>query len=652
MKDSQKGGRFMAALSLFKPKEQLSTIHQELVSSNFLGAKKLTKLEAFLYMQGIYSLREVTLSTVRTFYLWIMNQDELSDTQKKTYSSALETATRCYYETLETELLAECKLVDMAPHFVNKNFFFLSINHIHHLDEITACLRIEYASYLQLIGITHYHEFLRNFDSLKLFALSQDTNAIRKKEFTYANEIFYIGYHPDYQIASLYLYTQKRGPLFFDFSIDAPIVLKKQIFTCMKYFTEEFENKDNHYRIQHFIQPLWNFYNFCIKNEFTDIAKFTSRDEESYHQYLLEIGKSYLASEQHILGVIRKYLFLSAPNINWDSNVWYFEKFNFKSGRVNEANPVEALYFDDIKLLENAKLLMDYMKYLIRLSPRYSVKSIYDTYKRIKEFLYFLDENDSLLKEIDALSIERFINEYHKRGNKASSVNGQLGAMKTFIEFLTSKNLIHPIIFPFEKYRVQEVIQHNHISVSEDYVDEILSAIGTFPEELRLMVLNLWCVGLRANEVCTIKANSYTFDGTDAWFLVYQAKAKREKRVPIPMELYKMMRDYITRNHIEKDDFVFRAPRVGGPYRVGTFTKQVRERLAEYGLPFRSHSFRHTVATDLYGENTSIQTIREYLGHSNVNMTKQYIDHLPNEIDKKNTEFFHSKEAINPWEKI
>lgn len=31
----------------------------------------------------------------------------------------------------------------------------------------------------------------------------------------------------------------------------------------------------------------------------------------------------------------------------------------------------------------------------------------------------------------------------------------------------------------------------------------------------RLIYLNLWCVGLRVSEVCSLKGNAYSFDGTD-----------------------------------------------------------------------------------------------------------------------------------------
>ena len=42
----------------------------------------------------------------------------------------------------------------------------------------------------------------------------------------------------------------------------------------------------------------------------------------------------------------------------------------------------------------------------------------------------------------------------------------------------------------------------------------------------------------------------------------------------------------------------------------------------------------------LYDNRVSIQTIRDYLGHNNENMTKQYIDYVPKRIEQANTDYF------------
>ena len=642
----------MTALLLLKQLNTPNTLQDDLSYSEFLGARKNVKLKSFLEKQGITSLEEVDQSTCIAYVFHIFNDTALTDTQKRTYASAIETAIRCYYEAKQTSIILECDSLQINKNIRSKIVFFLSIHHINHICEITPVLRQEFVFYLDSVGYIKTQEMIRALDLAKLSSIKADSNLLRKKEFTYKNELMYLGYHPNYEVAKKFLYTQRREPLFFDFSLDVPEILKKQIFETLKYIVEEFNDRDNRYRIQHYILPLWNLYNFCMKYEIADMTQFTSKEEENFRSYLSNISAHQLLSDKHIVGMVRKYLFLNAPTINWNANVWYFERFTFTAGRMNEARPIEALYFDSFDITDNVALLKDYMKYLIGLSPRYSIQSVYIAYYDTKELLKHLDRENIHLKDIKAEQLDAYINEYYLRENIPSTVNKVLGSLSKFFDYLLLKGLIHPILFPFETYWMQEVNHHHDLSVDDAYIDNIISILQDFPEQLRLMFLNLWCIGLRANEVCTIKGNAYSFDGTDAWFLVYQAKAKREKRVPIPMELYNLMTEYIRMNHIGKDDFVFQAPKSKGPYRVGTFTKQMSSLLKTHGIDFRSHAFRHTMATDLYTDGAPLQTIREYLGHSNVNMTKQYIDHLPNLLDTKSMEFFSSQVNNHPWDNL
>lgn len=53
-----------------------------------------------------------------------------------------------------------------------------------------------------------------------------------------------------------------------------------------------------------------------------------------------------------------------------------------------------------------------------------------------------------------------------------------------------------------------------------------------------------------------------------------------------------------------------------------------------------------TLASSFYDEGVSIQTIRDYLGHNNENMTKQYIDYMPKRIEQANKEYFNQAENL------
>ena len=55
---------------------------------------------------------------------------------------------------------------------------------------------------------------------------------------------------------------------------------------------------------------------------------------------------------------------------------------------------------------------------------------------------------------------------------------------------------------------------------------------------------------------------------------------------------------------------------------------------------FKTHDYRHTLATRFYDDGVSIQTIRDYLGHFSEEMTKQYVDFMPKRIAKASDAYF------------
>ena len=158
------------------------------------------------------------------------------------------------------------------------------------------------------------------------------------------------------------------------------------------------------------------------------------------------------------------------------------------------------------------------------------------------------------------------------------------------------------------------------------------------------MYLHLWGFGLRISEVCTLKGDAYYIQGKDTWIQVYQTKMRTYKRIPIPAALYKLMRVYLKKHHIKAGDYVFQNTK-GGPYRSGTFRKKMLNLCESNNIQngeyiFRSHDYRHTIASCFYDSGVSLQSIRDYLGHECEEMTEQYIDYMPRKIEKANEEYF------------
>ena len=98
----------------------------------------------------------------------------------------------------------------------------------------------------------------------------------------------------------------------------------------------------------------------------------------------------------------------------------------------------------------------------------------------------------------------------------------------------------------------------------------------------------------------------------------------------------------------EKEAYIFRN-RKGGAFSKSTFMGQMKKYCSQIGIQngeyiFKSHDYRHTVATNFYEHGVSIQSIRDYLGHTFEEMTMQYIDYMPRKIAKENDAYFEEEE--------
>lgn len=209
------------------------------------------------------------------------------------------------------------------------------------------------------------------------------------------------------------------------------------------------------------------------------------------------------------------------------------------------------------------------------------------------------------------------------------------------------KNLIKEVPFNYKYYLKKEILHHNNRTVDMEIFEKIIIHLKEIPEKQRLILLHSMLLGLRISEVCCLKGNAYYWQGRDAWIQVYQIKMETYKRIPIPEVLYKIMKIYVEKYGIGSEDYVFQNKN-GGAYHCGSFRFQMKKIFNENSniLPkydFKSHDFRHTIATMLYDDGVPLQSIRDYLGHDYEEMTQQYVDYMPKRISKANQELFKRK---------
>ena len=68
-----------------------------------------------------------------------------------------------------------------------------------------------------------------------------------------------------------------------------------------------------------------------------------------------------------------------------------------------------------------------------------------------------------------------------------------------------------------------------------------------------------------------------------------------------------------------------------------------KNQIADGEYIFRSHDYRHNLATLYYDNGISIQAVRDYLGHEYEEMTRQYVDYMPKKLEKASEAYFQEE---------
>ena len=515
---------------------------------------------------------------------------------------------------------------------------FMEKHGIWSIGELDYEWRLVFAGELHALAKPKYHScYLKYFDHIKQYDMRKRGRPQVSRippRYPYEDRLLFLPYHPAQELVERLDTCPERPEWVWDFSKEAPGKMKRQIFDVLNYFLREDENGK---LLREHLKGLWRFYRFCVEEQVEDIEQMAFDQSRKYRDQAVEAGQPKAAG---ILDQCWKILFLQAKAIHWDADVWYLERLSLQPERIDPSSPVVSLSFVEVTYDRNRQLLKKYMKYglgLTDLSLRYLQAEMID----IRNFLKEIPQDACDMTET---GFREYFQRLQEKRLEAETFNRKVMALQHFYGFLKAREYVGQIPFHGEYYLKKTLPLHHDRSVEEQVSDEILKKLHRFPEHLRLMYLHLWGIGLRISEVCSLKGDAYYIQGRDAWIQVYQVKLRTYKRIPIPEAVYRLMQVYLKKHGIEADSYVFQNKK-GSAYQSMTFRKQMIKYCCELGIKdgeylFRSHDYRHGVATRFYDSGVSIQGVRDYLGHAYEEMTRQYIDYMPERLDRASGEFF------------
>ena len=277
------------------------------------------------------------------------------------------------------------------------------------------------------------------------------------------------------------------------------------------------------------------------------------------------------------------------------------------------------------------QIIYDYKIYLERLG--YSKNSIYMLPKCVQEFLEVQQINN--LKQIIPSDIVRHHEYLQTRPNKRrpgglseSHINHHIYALKTFFKWLeeTGKlniNPISPLEFPSPKSKPREIL-------TQEEIKALYEATETYRERA---VLSLYYgCGLRRTEGIQLDVKDVHL--RTGLLYVRAGKGAKRRVVPLSQKVAEDLKNYLHKERRAKlGETALLTGEMGNRINPETTVRELKNLLQkaniEKHLPdgkagISLHHLRHSIATHLLASGLSVENVREFLGHSNLETTQIY----------------------------
>ena len=209
----------------------------------------------------------------------------------------------------------------------------------------------------------------------------------------------------------------------------------------------------------------------------------------------------------------------------------------------------------------------------------------------------------------------------------STTVNKNLSAVKSFYKYLQLRGLIDSNPTRYLRGPKREHTLPSFLTQAQ--IEEALETISTDPKDFlavrnRLIIETIYQTGLRRAEVASLETQQVDLKSMS---LRVVGKGRKERIVPFGEALKKQMDAYLTlkKRKVGQSRYFFVTLKCR-PLSGADVYQVVHKALSVVpGLPRRgAHTLRHSFATEMLNAGAPITSIKELLGHSNLETTTRY----------------------------
>jgi integrase/recombinase XerC len=263
---------------------------------------------------------------------------------------------------------------------------------------------------------------------------------------------------------------------------------------------------------------------------------------------------------------------------------------------------------------------------------KYSENTLHSYQKDLKKFLSFLELNGiNELKRISKKTIQRYVIYLSELNLNPRSISRNLSALRSFYDFLLFNDLTesNPVKDIKNPKLPRKIVKY----LDEEELNSILSLMEKDPEVVQefAMIEFLYSTGLRVSEFCNLKISNIDFEKK---IVKVKGKGNKIRFIPLTERLINLLKNL----NVEKkspEEFLFTTKNGGKlyPKYVERIVKRFLSEISDDGNVY-PHLIRHTFATHLLRRGADLSSIKELLGHADLETTTIYahvsIDHLKN----------------------
>ncbi len=184
-----------------------------------------------------------------------------------------------------------------------------------------------------------------------------------------------------------------------------------------------------------------------------------------------------------------------------------------------------------------------------------------------------------------------------------------------FRHVLKQAYVIPTVIYPRKSTKLPAVMSASEIKILIDGVKNL---------KHRTIIMLLYSTGMRLGEVARVKIAD--IDSGNMRIKVVQGKGAKDRYTILSQQVLAELRAYYI--IYKPKEYLFNGSRPGAPMSMRNIQHLVQKSLAQIGLDSKNytvHTIRHSFATHLVDNGTDLHTVKELLGHSNLQTTLRYL---------------------------